>query len=499
MVGLWKRRWFVLKPDSLLYFHGMEDEIPRGVIPLSQCQKIEAVQSSRGGKNATMALTVPGRTYTLAADSEDKQLEWISVVEEAMAMASDANIRGSFGNTGMNTVSDRPSSRRPPTSPTKSASSCLTPQSQDATPVHLPSKGAPVHRMGDVLRHAFFLINCAEVADAVLANDAPTDAVANAKNAVHDATRSLQDAIARVVAEGGTAATGLEPGADVDRVGAGVDPGQLEDDQVMTGHIENLSSHIENLSVATSVLSGSLATSHPESETTSMTTIADAFTAACREGVARPPSIEISVKFREQHAMYHPNPTPDPHPSADASSVPGWAANVAPLHHKVAMTLHNSDSDTTNHSAIHTVIPGLCLGSAVHLQNQGNSLREQGVTAIISLMDPTWKPECVDLAWLEESGSRDHWHMYVPVQDVSEAEIASKLLSCSDFIGAHEKVFVHCMAGVSRSATVCIAHVMRHHHLGFPLAYAVVKSARKVIRPNNGFCQQLVHFGRTLC
>lgn len=53
------------------------------------------------------------------------------------------------------------------------------------------------------------------------------------------------------------------------------------------------------------------------------------------------------------------------------------------------------------------------------------------------------------------------------------------------------RILVHCNAGVSRSASVCIAYLMLHRNMNFSTAYSHVKSKRECIRPNEGFLKQL--------
>lgn len=53
-------------------------------------------------------------------------------------------------------------------------------------------------------------------------------------------------------------------------------------------------------------------------------------------------------------------------------------------------------------------------------------------------------------------------------------------------------VLVHCQAGVSRSATICIAYLIKEIGLTFLQAYCCVKEARGLISPNVGFVQQLL-------
>ena len=56
------------------------------------------------------------------------------------------------------------------------------------------------------------------------------------------------------------------------------------------------------------------------------------------------------------------------------------------------------------------------------------------------------------------------------------------------------RVLVHCRAGVSRSATVCIAYIMHKQGLSLDSAYEFVKSKRPVIDPNINFIRQLQKF-----
>jgi len=59
-------------------------------------------------------------------------------------------------------------------------------------------------------------------------------------------------------------------------------------------------------------------------------------------------------------------------------------------------------------------------------------------------------------------------------------------------IKAGKQVLVHCQAGVSRSASICIAYLIKEHYLTFIQAYVVVKAARPLISPNHGYVSQLL-------
>lgn len=76
---------------------------------------------------------------------------------------------------------------------------------------------------------------------------------------------------------------------------------------------------------------------------------------------------------------------------------------------------------------------------------------------------------------------------------------------CPPFIVVSEEahqcgrgVLVHCQAGVSRSATIVIAYLMKHTLMTMTDAYKYVRSRRPVVSPNLNFMGQLLEFERDL-
>ena len=55
-------------------------------------------------------------------------------------------------------------------------------------------------------------------------------------------------------------------------------------------------------------------------------------------------------------------------------------------------------------------------------------------------------------------------------------------------------VLVHCHAGISRSATICIAYLMYHKCLTLEQAYDYLKARRSLIAPNLNFMRQLLEY-----
>lgn len=58
---------------------------------------------------------------------------------------------------------------------------------------------------------------------------------------------------------------------------------------------------------------------------------------------------------------------------------------------------------------------------------------------------------------------------------------------------------VHCFAGISRSATICIAYLMWKLSLSLGAAHFMVESARPCTQPNDGFKAQLQMFESLGC
>jgi protein-tyrosine phosphatase len=76
----------------------------------------------------------------------------------------------------------------------------------------------------------------------------------------------------------------------------------------------------------------------------------------------------------------------------------------------------------------------------------------------------------------------------VPVRDLPSEDLKRYFMQATDFIKGcldeNKSVLVHCSMGISRSATVVIAYLIRFEKLTLVEAYGKVKSARDCICPN---------------
>lgn len=67
------------------------------------------------------------------------------------------------------------------------------------------------------------------------------------------------------------------------------------------------------------------------------------------------------------------------------------------------------------------------------------------------------------------------------------------LISFSDSVkNSGGRVLVHCQAGISRSATICLAYLIQSHRVRLDEAFDFVKQRRGVISPNFSFMGQLL-------
>lgn len=100
--------------------------------------------------------------------------------------------------------------------------------------------------------------------------------------------------------------------------------------------------------------------------------------------------------------------------------------------------------------------------------------------------------------------------LHVAIADLSESDLLGELEPCVKFIrtglkygggsaGGGGSVLVHCYHGVSRSAAIVAAYLMRAHKLSLDSALGRVRAHRPCASPNDGFLAQLRLFERMKC
>uniref|UniRef100_A0A8C9L1X4 Dual specificity phosphatase 21 n=1 Tax=Pavo cristatus TaxID=9049 RepID=A0A8C9L1X4_PAVCR len=152
----------------------------------------------------------------------------------------------------------------------------------------------------------------------------------------------------------------------------------------------------------------------------------------------------------------------------------------------LCMQRYHGISGVGNTAQLSRITPCLYLSDGVAAGN-AQLLAANRITTVINVS--------LELAHMFHPGIE---YLRIPVADAPTARISACFNSVADLIRSvgerGGRTLLHCAAGVSRSATVCIAYLMKHHAMSLASAHAWVRSCRPIIRPNNGFWRQLIHY-----
>ncbi|XP_063798493.1 dual specificity protein phosphatase 8-like [Pseudophryne corroboree] len=156
--------------------------------------------------------------------------------------------------------------------------------------------------------------------------------------------------------------------------------------------------------------------------------------------------------------------------------------------------LHTSISQpclSTSVVSVTRILPHLYLGSQNDVMDQ-EVIIQNGITHVLNVSCSCPKPVFIS----------DNHFLRIPINDSYCEKILPWLTAAVEFIGKVElvngKVLVHCLAGISRSAAVAIAYIMRSMGLSLDDAYRFVKEKRPTISPNFNFLGQLLEYEMSL-
>lgn len=138
------------------------------------------------------------------------------------------------------------------------------------------------------------------------------------------------------------------------------------------------------------------------------------------------------------------------------------------------------------------VLDYMYLGNLSHA-NTPSLLQALGITQILSVGEmPVWRDS------EREAWGADNVCTVQGIQDNGIDPLTEEFGRCLEFIDRGRRLgtatLVHCRVGVSRSATICIAEVMRALQLSFPRAYCFVRARRLnvIIQPHLLFAYELL-------
>jgi len=179
-------------------------------------------------------------------------------------------------------------------------------------------------------------------------------------------------------------------------------------------------------------------------------------------------------------------------------SLPEAAADDAPtgageLHVEVPLAVEVSAETHCYLENCHQVMESLYLGG-VEAAQDSQGLAQQGIHAVVCCMQ-----------WLEYPSSKFvsglEYHR-VDVEDKGIEPLELYLPEATEFIHTQiaqgRQVFVHCRAGVSRSASVMLAYLIEYRGYSLYDAFHLIRRIRPTITPNPGFMEQLIAYEKKM-
>uniref|UniRef100_A0A9J8BW75 Dual specificity phosphatase 16 n=1 Tax=Cyprinus carpio carpio TaxID=630221 RepID=A0A9J8BW75_CYPCA len=137
------------------------------------------------------------------------------------------------------------------------------------------------------------------------------------------------------------------------------------------------------------------------------------------------------------------------------------------------------------------ILPHLYLGCQRDVLNQ-ELMQQSDIAYVLNASNTCPKPDFIP----------DSHFLRVPVNDSFCEKILPWLDRSVEFIekakASNARVLVHCLAGISRSATIAIAYIMKRMDMSLDEAYRFVKEKRPTISPNFNFLGQLLDFEKKL-
>lgn len=140
------------------------------------------------------------------------------------------------------------------------------------------------------------------------------------------------------------------------------------------------------------------------------------------------------------------------------------------------------------------ILPGYLFLGGLYDATDVGWLRSRGITRVLTFANGT---DAFSLS--EELAVANIRHRVFEVRDEDDQDLAALFPGLVDLVDeSSDPVLIHCMMGISRSATIVLAYLMMKHKLPLDEATRVVVSKRNYIFPNDGFIRQLLELDKQL-
>lgn len=133
----------------------------------------------------------------------------------------------------------------------------------------------------------------------------------------------------------------------------------------------------------------------------------------------------------------------------------------------------------------HPPTGALYIGSFIAALDK-DMLREHDITHLVQVLNVPWLP-----AYDKEGFSTYH----IGIDDATSADIRPYLEAACNYIDSAlrsgRNCLVHCQQGVSRSAAVVLAYLIRNRNMTLDNAIVYLRHKRACVKPNSSFIQAL--------
>ena len=135
------------------------------------------------------------------------------------------------------------------------------------------------------------------------------------------------------------------------------------------------------------------------------------------------------------------------------------------------------------------IIPNIFISSKTIAENF-NLLKKNGITSIINLASQVCE------------SSKGFNQLNIPMQDGGDDNLLSYIwdttLMIDETLNNNGKILIHCLEGVSRSVSICIAYLILKFNYDYFKAFNLIRSKRRVASPHPKFIAQLIQLSEIL-
>ena len=149
-------------------------------------------------------------------------------------------------------------------------------------------------------------------------------------------------------------------------------------------------------------------------------------------------------------------------------------------------------SDTDNQMEVSHIIDNIYLGN-VKGGNNDRLLKEYNIKAIVRILNPD-SIIMHKLRDITNSNEQNNINFhYIDLYDHPHDHLIKHVDKFIEFMNDNQdkNILIHCMMGISRSASFTIIYLIKKYSMTFDDAVKFVKNKRNIINPNGGFLYQI--------